>query len=249
MSEKQLTFQELPALRRKTEAISQYLQHRLNSYLETLKSLLAPERVFGKYVGGKFDNSQGDKAAAQISQTYKELVGKPLDLPREFEAEWLANCGSRIELHRHEYIHHAGADRGKAIRIASPVRWIMTCGPSLSPLQVFQAVAGNESAPRDAMRQFAVNALAMQVVFTRSPGLVELFHDLRFELRTESFPETGKLPFLTITSLIPSFRPDDDLILAATEFSGVAAFIELIDPEAIGTVQDPLKAAIDALAK
>ena len=250
MPQNQLTFQELPALRKKTEAISQYLQQRLTAYLDTLKPLLAPERFFGKYAGGRADIPAGDKVLAQIEQAYKDLAGKPLDLPREFEPEWLLASGTRIELHRHEYIHQAaGGDAGKAIRITSPVRWIMTCGTGATPFQVMQAIAGKEHVSREALRQFAVNALVMQLVLTRIPGLIELFHDLRFELRTEFFPETGKLPFVVVTSLLPSFRPADDLILAATEFSGVSAFIELIDPDAVGTLQDPLRAAIDALLK
>ena len=250
MPQNPLTFQELPALRKKTEAISHYLQQRLTAYLDTLKPLLAPERFFGKYAGGRGDIPGGDKVLAQIGQAYKDLVGKPLDLPREFESEWLQASGIRIELHRHEYTHQAaGTDANKAIRITSPVRWIMTCGSGVTPFQVMQSVAGKEHVSREAMRQFVVNALVMQLVLARTPGLAELFGDLRFELRTDFFPETGRLPFLTVTSLLPSFRPADDLILAATEFSGVSAFIELIDPDAVGTLQDPLKNAIDALLK
>ena len=250
MPQNPLTFQELPALRKKTEAISQYLQQRLTAYLDTLKPLLAPERFFGKYAGGRADIASGDKVLAQVEQAYKELAGKPIDLPREFEPEWLLGSGTRIELHRHEYIHTAAAaEATKAIRITSPVRWLMTCGTGATPFQVIQAIAGKEHVPREALRQFAVNSLVMQIVIARIPGLVELFHDLRFELRTEFFPETGKLPFLVVTSLLPSFRPADELILAATEFSGVAAFFELIDPDAAGTLQDPLKSAIDALLK
>ena len=250
MPQNPLTFQEVPALRKKTEAISQFLQHRLTSYIDTFKPLLAPERFLGKYAGGRGDIPGGDKALAQLDQAYKELAGKPLDLPREFEPEWLLASGSRIELHRHEYVHQAAAaDASKAIRITSPVRWIMTCGSTVTPFQVMQAVAGREHTPREALTQFAVNALVMQLVLTRTPGLVELFNDLRFELRTEFFPETGKLPFLTVTSLLPSFRPADELILTATEFSGVSAFIELIDPDAIAILQDPLRTAIDGLLK
>ena len=246
----QLTFQELPGLRKKTEAISQYLQQRLTAYIDTLKPLLAPERFFGKYAGGRADIPAGDKALAQIEQAYKDLAGTPLDLPRGFESDWLQASGTRIELHRHEYIHQAaGTDATKPIRITSPVRWIMTCGSGATPFQVMQAIAGKENVSREALRQFAVNALVMQAVLARTPGLVELFRDLRFEVRTEFFPDTGKLPFVVVTSLLPSFRPADDLILAATEFSGVPAFIELIDPEAVLTLPDPLRTAIDALLK
>jgi hypothetical protein len=52
---------------------------------------------------------------------------------------------------------------------------------------------------------------------------------------------------VTIASCLPTFRPADDLIIAATEFSGVSAFIELIDAEACRGIQDPLKKQVEAL--
>ncbi len=50
-----LTLQELPELRRKTEAVSKFLQDHLTTHLDTLKPLLSPERVFGKLAGGKLE--------------------------------------------------------------------------------------------------------------------------------------------------------------------------------------------------
>jgi hypothetical protein len=46
---------------------------------------------------------------------------------------------------------------------------------------------------------------------------------------------------------VPSFRPSDEVILAATRFSGVPAFIELIDVEAARMLPDPLKARIEEI--
>jgi hypothetical protein len=248
MLENALTFQELPARRRITESISQSLQQRLTSYLDTLKPLLAPERVFGRHVGGKSDVLSADKAVAQVKQSYAEVAGKPLDLPREFEPEWLTQAGSRLELHRVEYMHEAaGAGGKKPIRITSPVRWILAFGYPITPFQAMQIAAGKEREPAGALKQYVTNALLMQVMLARNPGLAELFNDLRFELRTDHFPETGKLPFASIVSCIPSFRPSDELILAATEFSGVPAFIELVDMQAVETMRDPLKQRIEAL--
>ncbi len=248
MLEKSLTFQELPARRRITESISQSLQERLTSYLDTLKPLLAPERVFGKHVGGKMDVLSADKALTQVKQAYAEVATKPLDLPREFEPEWLMQTGSRLELHRVEYMHEAPRGSAKKpIRITSPVRWILAYGSAVTPFQALQIVAGKEREPAGGLKQFVVNALVMQVMLARNPGLVDLFHDLRFELRTDHFPESGKVPFASVVSCIPSFRPEDELILAATEFSGVPAFIELVDMEAVGAMRDPLKERIETL--
>ncbi len=42
-------------------------------------------------------------------------------------------------------------------------------------------------------------------------------------------------------------RPSDDLILSAIGLSGVPAFNELIDAEAIDSMADPLKLSIEKL--
>jgi hypothetical protein len=248
MLENSLTFQDLPARRRITESISQSLQQRLTAYLDTLKPLLAPERVFGRHVGGKTDVLSADKAVTQVKQSYAELVGKPLDLPRDFEPDWLKQTGGRLELHRVEYMHEASRGGAqKSIRITSPVRWVLAFGSAITPFQAVQIAMGKEREPAGALKQYVANALVMEAMLARNPGLVDLFNDLRFELRTEHFPETGKLPFASIVSCIPSFRPSDELILAATEFSGVPAFIELVDLQALETMRDPLKQRIEAL--
>jgi hypothetical protein len=61
--------------------------------------------------------------------------------------------------------------------------------------------------------------------------------------------ELHDLPIPTLSFSLPSFRPSDDLILAATAFSGIPAFIELIDVAAARDIADPLKARIDELIR
>ena len=99
------------------------------------------------------------------------------------------------------------------------------------------------------MRQFAVNSLVLQLVLARNPGLVQLFHDLRFELKSETPSELKGLPIVTVTSVLTSFRPADDLISAATAFSGVPAFIELLDLKALQAPRDRLREKLDELTQ
>jgi hypothetical protein len=84
-------------------------------------------------------------------------------------------------------------------------------------------------------------------LIARSSGLSTLLTSLRFDVRVEELPGFGKLPLVTITAQLPVFRPADDLILGAVSFSGVPAFIELIDLEAVRSLEDPLKTRIEAL--
>ena len=93
-SSKQLSLAELPELRRKTEAVSQFLRRQLAAHLETLRPLLAPERVLGKYAGGRTDVQGVESALAELKQQYKPFSSKPYDLPSDFDPNWLPLVGS-----------------------------------------------------------------------------------------------------------------------------------------------------------
>ena len=56
-----LTFEQLPQLREKTERLSPFLCGRLKTHLNTLYPILAPKRVFGKYLGSKEPISRADE--------------------------------------------------------------------------------------------------------------------------------------------------------------------------------------------
>jgi hypothetical protein len=241
-SPERLTFEKLPELRSKTEIISRFLQEQLQSHLETLRPILAPERLIGRTVGAKAELAAGERALAQLQQSYKPFAALPFDLPSEFDQYWLTLVGNRVALYPWEYVHSASNGREtRSITMTSPVRWVVnyTSGYTLS--QFREAVTGKGAARPEHVRQFVVNALVIQLMFAHTPGLGPLFADLRYQVQTQSAPDLPKLPLTTITSILPSFRPSDDLILSATNFSGVPAFIEIIDIDAVGRLPDPLR--------
>jgi hypothetical protein len=245
---KSLTFEQLADLREKTEAVSQLLQRQLKSYLETLRPLFAPRRLLGKYTGVKEDVVGSDRAFAQLQEQYKGVCAKPFALPPELDADPLSNIDSRLDLSPWEYTHQAKGEReNKSLTITSPVRWVLTYSSEYTLSQLGQTLAGREQRRSEAVRQFVVNALAMQAMLARFPGVTQLLTDLRYEVRTEKSPALGDLPLVTVGSCLPSFRPADDLILTAIRFSGVPAFIELIDVEALNTLQDPLKLSLEKI--
>jgi hypothetical protein len=129
--------------------------------------------------------------------------------------------------------------------MSSPLRWVVNYRSNLDLAQVKKVLAGKETPRLDFLRQFVVNALVLQLMLVRTPGLAPLFGDLRYELKTETPADLGGLPVVTITSILGSFRPSDDLILPATAFSGVPEFIELVDLETLKAPKDLLKEKID----
>jgi len=245
-----VTLQELPEIRRKTESIAKLLHEQLKQHLDTIRLLLGPERVFGKHAGGRSEVPGAERALNELQQAYKEFSGKPFDLPVEFDPHWLTLVGNRLDLHPWDYSHDAKAGtESKSITMTSPLRWVVSYGSNYSVSQAKQVLAGKEARRPEYLRQFVVNALVLQLVVSRFPGLKQLFGDLRNDLSVAVSPELPKLPLVTVSSCLPSFRPADDLILAATAFSGVPAFIELVDLDQIKNPKDSLKEKIEELVR
>ncbi len=243
-----LSLPELVEARRATELVSQLLQEQLVGYLETLRPLVEPERLLGRYVVSKAFAPFADKALAQLQESYAAFTGRPFDLPREFDTGWLSDTSSTLELYRWEYTHAAqGVNGPKPITMTHPARWVLSYKSGYTLSQFARGLASRTDRHADHLRQFVLNSLILSQAVTRNAGLPKLLAALRYELRVEESPELGRLPLVTISSALPAYRPADDLILAATAFSGVPAFIELIDLDAIRSLEDPLKLRIQAL--
>jgi hypothetical protein len=235
-------------LREKTEAIAQLLQKQLKTYLETLRPLLAPRRLLGKYTGVKEDVVGSDRAIAQLQEQHKGVCAKPFALPQELDADPLSNIDNRLDLYPWEYTHQGQGEReSNLITITSPVRWVLSYSSEYTLSQVTQTLASREQRRSDAIRQFVVNALVMHAMLAKFQGIAQLLTDLRYDIQTEKSPALGDLPLVTIRSCLPSFRPAGNLMLTAIRFSGVPAFIELIDVEALRTLPDPLKLRIETI--
>jgi hypothetical protein len=249
-SGKMVTLQELPELRKKTEAVARLLHEQLTRHFEVLRPVLSPERVLGKYAGGKGDSLSADRAFNELQQKCKALVGTPFSLLGEFEPAWANLVDNRPILYPWEYSHEASTAReSRAVTMTSPLRWILTFTTDCNAAQVRSMLKELEPRRAESLRQFAVGALIMGVILSRTPGLARLLGDLRYDLKVEPVPEFGRLPLPLITSCLPCYRPADDLILAATAFSGVHAFIELVDIDAAKALQDPLRSKLEEILR
>ena len=239
-----VTLHELPDLRRKTERISEALRVQLLAHLETLRPISAPERILGKLAGGKSDVTGAERVLADIQEKYAPFTRKPYDLSSSFDTSWLSLVGSALELHQWEYTHEI---QGKKVTISSPLRWVINYKSSYNLSKMRSCLNGGEPGRPELLRQFVVNALVLQSLLKLTPGLGQLFADLRYELRVETPTELKGLPVVTITSCLDSFRPADELISAAVAFSGVPAFIELVDLDNAKNPRDLLRERVETL--
>ena len=245
-----MRLEQIAELREKTEKVSKFLLDRLQNYLETIRPLLAPVRVFGKHTRSatREDVPGAEAAIRKLREKYNEICSKPFSLSADLGENAVADLDGRIQLCPWEYTHEAksGAET-KTITVTSPVKNVLTYKSPYSLSQIRLTVAGKGDRRQDDMREFLVAALAMQSTLEKFPGIVRLLKDLRYDVQVDKCPGLGDLPLVVINSCVPSFRPADDLVLATCNLSGVPAFIELIDSEAIHQMEDPLKPRITEL--
>lgn len=85
-------------MRNKTERVSEALRQQLFAHLETLRPMYAPDRIFGKFTGGKVDVPTSDRALSEVKEKIAAFTGSPFNLSSAFEAQWLTLTGPAIEL-------------------------------------------------------------------------------------------------------------------------------------------------------
>ncbi len=239
-----ITFEQLADLREQTDRVAEHLAQRLRGHLHALAPILAPRRVFGKYVGSKETVARADEAYAQLGERYKAVCGKPFDLRSDLDDDAMSGMEHGIEIYPCEYAHDMD---GKTVSITHPFQWWLTFRSDYTPAEMRNLLGGKGERRVPAMRQFVVNALAAEIVIERAAGAQGLLQDLRYMLSQETPPGLGKLPMVVVKSPLSSFRPEDKLILSATRFSGVPAFIELVETAAVGEVVDPFRSGVEEL--
>jgi hypothetical protein len=186
-----LTFEQLAQLREKTERLSKFLSERLKNHLNTLYPVLAPRRVFGRYLGSKEVIARAEEAYTQLVEKYREVSGSPFELRSDFDEEALSAMENGIEVHPWEYTRQAG---DKTITISSPVRWVITYRSDYSLSEMRRLIASKGERRRQAVRHFLVNALTSQIVISQNPDTVQLWQICVMMCALRRDPAWGNCP-------------------------------------------------------
>jgi len=232
--------QNLLALRKLTRAISDVLRSQMVEHLATLTPLLRAKVVLGDYVqgGAKEPARRADKAFKELQALYETVAtGKPFSLPRELKPPIDVPSGS-LEVTPLEYPHILQANGGsRTITVRCPLTWVLTYS-GFAPARLRELVAG-KGRSADELQQFVLNYLAIHVVTTNSPGLVQILQSLHFPVTSGRVAEFGELPVTRISASISTSRVSDDLILESAELSGMDAFEEVVNLKDIVDMRHP----------
>jgi hypothetical protein len=240
-SKTDITLDQLLDLRQQTERLSELLKSHLADYLSTLRPLVAPRRVLGKYAGAVGSIAREEEAFQQLGKRYDEVCSR-FRLSSGLEKDHLSAVDADLELYPWEYTHEAsGNGQSYPVTVTSPVRWVLTYHSDYTLEQMRQVMTDKAERRPHSVLTFVVHALAINLVLGRNQGVARVLNDLRYSVSTEYSAEFGKLPLTTLHAPLRSFLPADKLVLSSTRFSGVPAFIELIDMDSIDDLQDPLR--------
>jgi hypothetical protein len=232
-------------LRHATEKISQWLTKRLKSHLEVIKPLFIPRMLLGNYVKSAFmEEVPGtEKAFAELQEWYARICEKPFGLPKKLQPP-LPAIPNQLEVTSFQYPLQLVGTEGNPVTITSPTQWVLSY-QSDCPFNRLKAIAsGKEPGQPDEMRQSIINHTTMVLFLRRFSALNQLLQDLRYQVEIREIDDLGHLPVVILKSQVETFLPPDDFILQITQLSGIPAFHEIIGPEAVDEVSDPLKEAL-----
>lgn len=102
-------------------------------------------------------------------------------------------------------------------------------------------ISGAETHQPDDIKQSLIEHLIMVLLLKNYKDLAQLFQDLRYEVVIQKLEDLGGLPVVVLKAPIESFLPSDDFILQVTQLSGIPAFQEIIDLDAVEKMPDPLR--------
>ncbi len=248
-SSSRLTAEQLQHLRAVTEKVSAQLQATTAACLEVLRPGFVPHRILGRYIEHAANQSVAgaDRAWANLLAAYRKVAAKLSGLPASLESS-LPPIDTVLELYPWEYSLSSPATGG-TITIHCPTKWVLSFASGFTLSQFRQAVAaGGSPLPPQAL-QFVVRALVMAQMVRSIPRLDELFQLLRLNVREEELPDRGSLPVVTVSSAVHSQLPAEDVVVSATRLTGVSRFTELIDPETIRSLHDPIREKLEALLR
>jgi hypothetical protein len=241
--------QRLLALRKLTRAVSDLLRQQMKDYLSTLAPLFRPRHVLGNYVGGSaYESSRtGEKAFKELQELYQSIAqSRTYRLPTELKTP-LEVISPLLEMTPVEYTHVATAgSESKTIVITSPLKWVLTYN-GFGPGHLAEAIKGERKT--DKLQQLVIHYLMMNTVVSKQSGLSEIMEALHFPLSVERLDAYGDLPITYVSSSISTVRPPDELLIESTEISGMNAFEEIVKPEDMDKLRDPLRERLMDLSR
>ena len=231
-------------LRKATRRIAEFVADDVKGHLLTLAPLLQPAAIFGRHASKTSKQSvRGENDAFdELKSLYQGLADEgrlavskePLESPLNFHQV-------TPEITPLQYNYEAGSGAGrKEIVVIAPLRFSL-CFHGYSIERLKQLISRRDVVQANDIRQCVVHLLAVHIAVARRPGVAKILEAMRWHVTSLPIPDLGDLPTTQIKSPVPTILPDDEIVIQSTEIAGTTTFEEVVDPQAIESLEDPLK--------
>jgi len=227
---KDIQFEEMARLRELSKRVGSLVSDELRSYVKTVTPLCAPRKVLGEYMqSASRDKVVGaEKNFSLLEERYKSVLRDAFSLPAKLSTP-LPAIHNKLALTPWCYSKQLPGASSPLV-FYSPVRWVLSYDCSYDLHDLVEDRVKGESLRYEEVSPFVVNALTIWLLFEQSGELKRLLQGLGFEVSVEVLPElSGELPYVVLTSQVPSFRPQDQLVSMVSQLSGGSSFEELVD--------------------
>jgi hypothetical protein len=243
--------QSLLVLRKLTRAITEVVRTQMAEHLATLTPLLRPTAVLGEYVQGgqKEGTRKADKAFRDLEAMYQSVcTAKPFNLPREMPTPPLSILSTALDITAYDYPHQVKTDNAtRTIMVRAPLTWTLTY-TGFAPARL-QELLNTKMRSNEEVLKMALSYLALHVVLSNQPGLLKIFDAMHFPITTVKVPEFGDLPVTRIGASVVTRRPSDAVIIESAELTGMDAFEEIVEPEEVARLRDPMRESLMSVAR
>ena len=245
------TTKRLLALRKLTRAIAELVRGQLKDYLTTLTPLLRPRHVLGEYVQRDVKQTAGSSANAAFNELQtlyaKVATARPFNLGAELTPP-LEVINATPEITNVEYVHTARTERdSKTITVLSPLKWVLSFS-GFAPRQLRSLLAEQTRSAND-LTAAVQHCLMLHTALARQPGIAKILEALHFSITIGPAAGLGELPIITISSIIPTSRAPDELMIESTEISGTDTFEEVVSVSDLANLRDRFREKVLELAK
>lgn len=247
-----IKMEQMTGLRDTSRKISSVLSQELHGFVKSLSPLFAPRKVLGEFMAGaNKDKVVGaEKNYSLIGEQYKAIMRDAFG-----HAGKLSGSVPPIN---HQLVLTPWASIESfddlVLMLISPTRWVLGYDANYSHQRLLQRAMVGEGAPNsEEISAYVVAQLVLAQLVDIQPGLKRLFDGLNFTLSVETLPEqAGNLPFVVLTAPCQSFRPQDELVQMAAQFSGSTSFEEMVSESSVAGMpnafQNKLMTALQAVA-
>ena len=239
-----ITLDQLRELRRVTRGVSDDLDKELRGYLETLAPIVRPKRLLGDLISGESneDYPDSEKAFTELEDLYRKVSERPFrlrpSLPKPIPA-----IRVRLEIYPWEEIWEP-REGGRGLAVVAPFAWTLTYPGACSLRDLRRMLAGEEARDDVKIQQFVLNGCILHLLLERTPGFVGILGGLRYVVETRRARDLGAVPIPIVRSVIGSARPAAQVMVDAAAYAGQDLFEEVIEPRALDSLEDPLRARL-----